>query len=86
MKTDENVEKARTLVRADHCLGIRMIAEELNLDKEMRTNFNNKFEHGGNIYQNCPNCQFLAGKQISTHRHAPNSPDHALCDVSFYQN
>jgi hypothetical protein len=34
MKTDENVEKARTLVRADHCLGIRMIAEELNLDKE----------------------------------------------------
>jgi hypothetical protein len=24
MKTDENVEKVRTLVRTDHCLGIRM--------------------------------------------------------------
>jgi DNA-directed RNA polymerase sigma subunit (sigma70/sigma32) len=35
MKTDENVVKVRTLVRTDHCLGIRMIAEELNVDKEM---------------------------------------------------
>jgi predicted transcriptional regulator len=34
MKTDENVDKVRTLVRNDHCLSIRMIAEELNADKK----------------------------------------------------
>jgi orotate phosphoribosyltransferase-like protein len=34
MKTDENVDKVRTLVRNDRCLSIRMIAEELNVDKE----------------------------------------------------
>jgi hypothetical protein len=33
MKTDENVEKVRTLVRNDRRLSIRMIAEELNVDK-----------------------------------------------------
>jgi hypothetical protein len=34
MKTDENMEKVRTLVRTDHHLGIRMIMEELNMDRE----------------------------------------------------
>jgi hypothetical protein len=34
MKTDENVDKVRTLVRNDCHLSIRMIAEELNVDKE----------------------------------------------------
>jgi histone-lysine N-methyltransferase SETMAR len=34
MKTDENVDKVRTLVRNDRRLSIRMIAEELNVDKE----------------------------------------------------
>jgi hypothetical protein len=34
MKTDENVDKVRTLVRNDHCLSIRTVAEELNVDKE----------------------------------------------------
>jgi Mn-dependent DtxR family transcriptional regulator len=34
MKTDENVDKVRTLVRNDSHLSIRMIAEELNVDKE----------------------------------------------------
>jgi hypothetical protein len=34
MKTDENVDKVRTLVRNDRLLSIRMIAEELNVDKE----------------------------------------------------
>jgi hypothetical protein len=33
MKTNENVEKVRTLVRNDR-LSIRMIAKELNVDKE----------------------------------------------------
>jgi orotate phosphoribosyltransferase-like protein len=34
MKTDENVDKVRTLVRNDRRLSIRMTAEELNVDKE----------------------------------------------------
>jgi hypothetical protein len=35
MKTDENVETVRTLLRTNCCLGIRMIAEGLTMDKEM---------------------------------------------------
>jgi orotate phosphoribosyltransferase-like protein len=47
MKTDENVEKIRTLIRTDHCLVIRMIAEELKMDREtvrqiLTTNLNMK--------------------------------------------
>jgi hypothetical protein len=34
MKTDENVDKVRTMVRNDRRLSIGMIAEELNVDKE----------------------------------------------------
>jgi hypothetical protein len=34
MKTDKNVDKVRTMVRNDHRISIRMIAEELNVDKE----------------------------------------------------
>lgn len=34
MKTDENVERVRTLVRTDRRLGIRKIAEQLNMNKE----------------------------------------------------
>jgi len=33
MKTDENVEQVRTLVRASRHLGMRTIAEELNAEK-----------------------------------------------------
>jgi hypothetical protein len=47
MITNENVGKVRTLVRIYHCLGIRMIAEELNMGKEtvrqiLTTNLNMK--------------------------------------------
>jgi hypothetical protein len=34
IKTDENVEEVRILGSKDHYLGIRMILEELNMDKE----------------------------------------------------
>jgi orotate phosphoribosyltransferase-like protein len=34
MKTDEKVDKVRTLVRNDRRLSIRMIVEELNVDRE----------------------------------------------------
>jgi hypothetical protein len=34
MKTDENVDKVRTLVRNDRRLSIRIVAEELNVHKE----------------------------------------------------
>jgi hypothetical protein len=33
VKTDKNVEKVRTLVKT-HNLSMRMVAEELNMDKE----------------------------------------------------
>jgi hypothetical protein len=33
VKTDENVEKGRTLACDDHHLSIRMVAEKLNMDK-----------------------------------------------------
>jgi hypothetical protein len=34
VKTDENVERVRILVRTDRRLGIRTIAEEMNMDKK----------------------------------------------------
>jgi hypothetical protein len=37
MKTDENVDKARPLLENQHCLSIRMTAEELNMDEETVT-------------------------------------------------
>jgi hypothetical protein len=37
MKTDENVDKVRTLVRNDRRLSIRMIAEELNVDQVLQS-------------------------------------------------
>jgi orotate phosphoribosyltransferase-like protein len=52
MKTDENVDKVRTLVRNDRRLSIRMIAEELNVDKETgKTNFNRKFKDKRSVFQ-----------------------------------
>jgi hypothetical protein len=33
-KTDANVDKVRTLVRSEQRLGVRLIAEELNMNKE----------------------------------------------------
>jgi hypothetical protein len=35
MKTDDNVERVGTFVRTDRYLGIIMIAEEFNMDKEI---------------------------------------------------
>jgi hypothetical protein len=34
MKTDENVEKLRTLVRKHSRLGIRILTKELNVEKK----------------------------------------------------
>jgi len=53
MKTDENMGRVWTLVRTDRYLGVRMIAEELNMDKGIVINFN-RFEHGKSVSQNCP--------------------------------
>ena len=33
-KTDENVDRLRTLVRSDRRLGVRVMAEELNMNRE----------------------------------------------------
>jgi len=47
MKTDENLENMRTIVKTDRSLGIRMIADGLDLDNEtvrhmLTTNLNTK--------------------------------------------
>jgi len=34
MKADQNVEKTRTFMRTNRRLGVRMIVEKLNMDKE----------------------------------------------------
>ena len=33
-RTDANVDRARTLVRSDRRLGVRVIADELNMNRE----------------------------------------------------
>jgi hypothetical protein len=35
IKINENVRKVRIHVRTDHCLGIRMRAQEMNTDEQM---------------------------------------------------
>jgi hypothetical protein len=42
MNTDENVDKARTLLKNYHCLSIRTAAEELNTDNEIVTQITNR--------------------------------------------
>ena len=32
--TDDNIEKVRDVIRKDHQLGVRAVAEEVNLDRE----------------------------------------------------
>jgi hypothetical protein len=83
MKADENVEKVRTLMQTDHSLGIRIIAEDFNVDEErvkqiLRTNVNIKC---------VPNWsqrihQFTSTKRIPTVEHALYSPD--LAHATFF--
>jgi hypothetical protein len=74
MKTDENVEEARTLVRTDRHLGIRMIRSggveyvQRNCEANLTTDLNIKHcvpKWSQRIRY------FLAGKHIPTLRHAP---------------
>jgi bacterioferritin (cytochrome b1) len=69
MKTDENVGKVRTLVRTDYHLGIRMIAEELNMNKEMvrqilTTNLNVEKVCADMVPENLSEDQKLVRKQV----------------------
>jgi hypothetical protein len=54
MKTDENVKNVRTVVRTDCSLGIRTIAEEVNMDKEAVRHFNSASKHEKSVCQNGP--------------------------------
>jgi hypothetical protein len=59
METGENVVKVRTLVRMDHHLGISMVIEELNMDKDtvrqiLTTNLNVKEACAKMISKNLP--------------------------------
>jgi hypothetical protein len=49
-----NVERARTLVRTGCPVGIRIIAEGLNMVNKMLGQFNNRFKHEKNVCRNCP--------------------------------
>jgi hypothetical protein len=79
MKSDENVEKLRTLVRTDcHC-GIRMITEEMNVEKDMvrqilTTNLNMKKVCAKMVPKNLP----VLSLKTNT-----NSPPYAILTRSF---
>jgi hypothetical protein len=71
MKTDENVEKVRTLVRTHYCLGIRMTAE-VNKDKEMASQ----------ILTNL-NMKKVCSQKTNTIKHSLYSPDPVHVTFSF---
>jgi hypothetical protein len=54
IKTNENMEKARSLVRAGRHLGIRTIAEEMDECGQTNTEIkcNNTFENVRSVHQN----------------------------------
>jgi len=85
MKTDENVDKVRTLVRRDGHLGhYNDSGGNEYVQRNGKTNFNNKFEHEKSVCQNGPKEFFLARKQIPTLEHAPYSSDLAPFDSSLF--
>jgi len=49
-----NVERARTLVKTGCPVGIRIIAEGLNMVKKMLGHFNNRVKHEKSVCRNCP--------------------------------
>jgi hypothetical protein len=49
-----NVERARTPVRTVCPVGIRIIAEGLNMVNKMLGQFNNRFKHEKSVCRNCP--------------------------------
>jgi len=78
------MQKRWELVRTDHCVGIRMIAEDLNVDRKMvrqilTTNLNVK-KYVRNWSHRIH--QFVTGKQVPVLIHTPYSPELALCDFS----
>ena len=50
-KTDNNVERVRSLVRSDRRLTLRMISSELNLNRFTVPNFNTGFGHEKSVHQ-----------------------------------
>ncbi|PNF37150.1 hypothetical protein B7P43_G00413 [Cryptotermes secundus] len=100
-RTDANVDKVQTMVRSNQILGVRLIAEELNMNMEtvqqiimedlgMRKILElwpDKWTH------NCDNApvvlrvhKFLAKKSITKMYHQIYSLDLAPCDFWFFPN
>ena len=51
--TDDNIEKVRDVIRKDRRLGVRAVAEELNLDREsVSTNSKGRTEHEKGLCKN----------------------------------
>jgi hypothetical protein len=83
-KTDENMEKVKNLVRIDRYLGIRMKAEELNVDKEatkliLTTNWN--------MTKMCAKWSQIIRQFLAKNKYQPSNTlrtHHILPYVTFY--
>lgn len=65
---NRNVERARALVRTGCPVGIRIIAEGLNMANRKLGQFNNRFKHEKSVCRNCPReseWRSEAGKNVS---------------------
>ena len=51
-RTDENVDRERALVHSDRRLGLRVIAEELNVNRETATDCKRRFGNEKNFSKN----------------------------------
>ena len=50
--TDDNTEKVRDVIRKDRRLGVRAVAEEVNLDRESSTNSKGRIQHEKGLCKN----------------------------------
>jgi hypothetical protein len=80
-RTDEKVEKVRTLVHSEKRLSIRAMAVQLNLRKETMKKTLNFTQRLDSLHENAPTHQalsvkeFLAQKSIIEKEHRPYSPN-----------
>ena len=50
--TDDNIEKVRDVIQKDRRLGVRAVAEEVNLDGKCSTNSKGRIEHEKGLCKN----------------------------------
>ena len=98
--TDDNIEKVRDVTRKDRSLGVRAVAEEVNLDRErvrriLRKELNVRkvcaklipklLSPGQCASPQCTVCEAIfSNKNIAVLEHPPYSPDLAHCDFYLF--